>query len=48
MKENKQINGNDLLALGYPENKLLGIALKANKKRTGLTRVEMLAHYKWS
>jgi len=46
MKENTQINGNDLIALGYPETALLGIALKINKKRTGLTKVEMLAHYK--
>lgn len=41
----QQINGNDLIALGYPANELLGIALKANKKRTGYTRVEMLQHY---
>ncbi len=40
-----QINGNDLLALGYPQNELLGIALKANKKRTGYSRTEMLHHY---
>lgn len=46
IKENTPINGNDLLALGYPQTELLGIALKANKKRTGLTKVEMLAHYK--
>lgn len=39
------INGNDLLALGYPENELLGIALKINKKRLGLTKTEMLNHY---
>ncbi len=41
----QQINGNDLLALGYPENELLGIALKINKKRLGYTRQEMLRHY---
>ncbi len=41
----QQINGNDLIALGYPQNELLGIALKANKKRTGYTRIEMLQHY---
>ena len=45
-KETTVINGNDLIAIGYPENTLLGVALKANKKRTGLTKVEMLAHYK--
>lgn len=41
----QQINGNDLMALGYPQNELLGIALKANKKRTGYNRVTMLQHY---
>lgn len=41
----QQINGNDLIALGYPQNELLGIALKANKKRTGYKREEMLQHY---
>lgn len=41
----QQINGNDLIALGYPQNELLGIALKANKKRTGYNREEMLQHY---
>lgn len=46
MKENTPINGHDLLAIGYPQTELLGIALKANKKRTGLTKVEMLAQYK--
>lgn len=39
------INGNDLIALGYPQNELLGIALKINKKRNGFTKVEMLQHY---
>ena len=39
------INGNDLLALDYPDNELLGIALKANKKRNGFKREEMLLHY---
>lgn len=41
----QQINGNDLIALGYPSNAILGIALKANKKRTGYNRTEMLQHY---
>lgn len=41
----QQINGNDLIALGYPQNELLGIALKANKKRTGYKREEMLQFY---
>lgn len=42
----QHINGNDLIALGYPQNELLGIALKINKKRNGYTKVEMLDHYK--
>lgn len=43
---NNRINGDDLLALGYKESELIGIALKINKKRTGYTRDEMLMHYK--
>lgn len=39
------LNGNDLLALGYPENKILDVALKINKKRNGYTKIEMLQHY---
>lgn len=42
---NKPINGNDLINLGYPENEILGIALKINKKRTGFTKIEMLNKY---
>lgn len=42
---NKPINGNDLITLGYPENEILGIALKINKKRTGYTKTEMLEKY---
>jgi len=42
----KQINGNDLLEIGYPANEILGIALKINKKRNGYNREEMMAHYK--
>jgi tRNA-splicing ligase RtcB len=41
-----QINGNDLIELGYPEGRLIGVALKINRKRNGLTRDEMLVHYK--
>jgi len=44
--ENKRINGNDLLALGYKENRALGIALKINSKRHGLKRDEMLQKFK--
>ena len=40
-----KINGTDLLALGYPEGSLIGVALKANAKRTGLTKEEMLSNY---
>ncbi|MEY4905213.1 MAG: RNA-splicing ligase RtcB, partial [Bacteroidota bacterium] len=41
-----QINGNDLIALGYQESEALGIALKINKKRNGFTRDAMIQHYK--
>lgn len=44
--ENKRINGNDLIALGYKENHTLGAALKINSKRHGFTRAEMLAKFK--
>ncbi|TGN22991.1 RtcB family protein [Empedobacter tilapiae] len=44
-QQNKPINGNDLIALGYPENEILGIALKINKKRNGYTKAEMLDKY---
>ncbi|GHE23419.1 RtcB family protein [Sphingobacterium griseoflavum] len=43
--ENKRINGNDLLALGYDENSALGVALQINKKRLGFTREQMLAYF---
>ena len=42
---NTKINGTDLLALGYAEGSLIGIALKINNKRTGNTKEEMLANY---
>ena len=44
-EQNIPINGNDLIALGYPENEILGIALKINKKRNGFTKIEMLQKY---
>jgi len=44
--ENKRINGNDLIALGYKENHTLGVALKINSKRHGFTRADMLARFK--
>ncbi|MES2485908.1 MAG: RtcB family protein [Bacteroidota bacterium] len=40
-----QINGNDLIALGYTEGSILGIALKINRGRNGYTREQMLQHY---
>ena len=39
------INGNDLLALGYAEGAVLGIALKINRGRNGFTREQMMEHY---
>ncbi len=44
--ENKRINGNDLIALGYKENHGMGVALKINKKRLGFTREQMLVNFK--
>lgn len=41
-----RINGNDLIELGYPENAILGAALKINKKRVGFTRDQMMQKYK--
>lgn len=43
---NKNINGNDLIALGYKPGPILGAALRVNKKRTGFTKIEMLDQYK--
>lgn len=40
-----QINGNDLITIGYPEGSLIGVALKINKKRTGLNREQMMENY---
>lgn len=42
---NTQINGNDLLAMGYKESAIIGVALKINKKRNGYNKAEMLTHY---
>jgi tRNA-splicing ligase RtcB (3'-phosphate/5'-hydroxy nucleic acid ligase) len=42
---NTPINGNDLLNLGYAEGSLIGTALKCNRKRTGLTKEQMLENY---
>lgn len=44
--ENKRINGNDLIALGYKENHAMGVALKINKKRLGFNREQMLTLFK--
>jgi tRNA-splicing ligase RtcB len=43
---NTQINGNDLLAIGYQQGAPLGIALNINKKRLGFTREQMITLYK--
>lgn len=40
------ITGNDIKALGFPEGKTIGIALKINSKRNGFTRDEMIANFK--
>lgn len=42
---NTQINGNDLLDLGYAEGNLIGIALKCNRKRTGFSKAQMLENF---
>lgn len=42
---NTAINGNDLIALGYEQNSILGVALKINKKRNGYNKAEMLQRY---
>lgn len=41
-----QINGNDLIGIGYKEGAILGLALRINKKRTGYNREDMMIHYK--
>ena len=38
---NTQITGNDLIAIGYPQNSLVGIALRINRKRNGFKREEI-------
>ena len=44
--ENRRINGNDLIAIGYKENEALGVALQINNKRLGFNREEMLQKFK--
>lgn len=39
------INGSDLLAIGYSEGKILGLALRINRGRNGYTREQMMQHY---
>jgi tRNA-splicing ligase RtcB len=41
-----QINGFELMELGFPEGKIIGIALKINSKRHGLKRDEMITNFK--
>lgn len=39
------INGTDLIALGYAEGFVLGIALRINRGRNGFTKEQMMTHY---
>lgn len=43
---NTQINGTDILELGFPEGKIIGIALKINSKRNGFNRDQMITNFK--
>jgi len=43
---NAPINGFDLIELGYPEGRVIGIALKINRGRNGFTREQMMANYR--
>ncbi|WP_432672678.1 RtcB family protein [Flavobacterium sp. SM2513] len=40
-----QINGFELMELGFPQGAVIGIALKINRGRHGLNRVQMMASY---
>ncbi len=42
---NTPINGTDLIALGYEEGFILGIALRINRGRNGFTKEQMLSQY---
>ena len=42
---NTPINGTDLIALGYTEGYILGIALRINRGRNGFTKEQMLSQY---
>src|SRR5215217_8878397 len=41
-----QINGFELMELGFTQGTIIGIALKINSKRNGFTRDEMIANFK--
>lgn len=41
-----QINGFELIALGFPQGEAIGVALKINSKRNGFTRDEMITNLK--
>lgn len=41
-----QINGFELMELGFPQGEIIGIALKINRKRNGFKRDEMIIHFK--
>lgn len=40
-----QIDGFELMELGFPQGTIIGIALKINRGRHGLNRVQMMASY---
>ena len=40
------ITGTDLIAVGYVQGEILGMALKVNRKRNGFNREQMMTHYK--
>nr|WP_294939338.1 RtcB family protein [uncultured Flavobacterium sp.] len=42
---NTPINGNDLIALGYTQGTVLGVALKVNRGRYGYKREEMINYF---
>ncbi|MDN3672500.1 RtcB family protein [Flavobacterium branchiarum] len=41
-----QINGFELIELGFPQGEAIGVALKINSKRNGFTRDAMIAKFK--
>ena len=41
-----QINGFELIALGFPQGEAIGVALKISNKRNGFTRDKMIVNFK--